>query len=182
LLGALTPSEFKRRFLAHVRALSGLDALPDLRERLREFVTFDREVLEAYGLRASDVDFLVASGLPRGASTFLSFAAYSHAQLEELYAQWELPSTLFPLGHNGSGDPLGIELSSHAIVLLKHDDGMRRVFINSSIPRFAESLCLFQELRAAKRLGELLAQLQVFDSDVAAAGSMWPAEVSAETE
>jgi hypothetical protein len=181
LSDALTPSEFHRRFRAHVLSLPELDTVPELREQLSEFVSFDRLILEEYSLNASEIDFLVQGGLPQSASPFLSFAAYPRRRLAEMYDQCDLLRTLFPLGHNGSGDPLGIELSSHAVVYLNHDDGMRRVFINSSVPRFAESLCMYQELLAANHLGQFLAQIEAIDRDAVAVGTMWYTEVVAGT-
>jgi hypothetical protein len=86
------------------------------------------------------------------------------------------------LGSNGSGDPIVIELSSRAIAYLNHDDGMRRVFINSSVATFAESLLLFQEAQIDGAFASLPARLASLDAAAAGPDTMWAREISLENE
>jgi hypothetical protein len=167
--------EFKARYLAQVRRTC-VDAPPELLADLLQFVSFDRVVLERYGLGTEEVRFLTSAGLPREAAPFLGFDAYSEAELENLYESSFAPRDLFPLGSNGSGDPLGIELPSGAVVYLNHDDGMGRVFVNSSLSQFAESLVLYQELRHSRELHALLERIAAIDPPAISDGSMWRIE------
>jgi hypothetical protein len=164
--------QFKTRYLAHVRRAC-VDAPPELLADLSEFVSFDPVVLENNALRSDEISFLTSGGLPHSAAPYLSFQSHSDADLEHLYEIRWCPRTLFPLGSTGEGDPLGIELSSHAVVYLNHDDDMRRVFINSSLSSFAESLVWYQELRHTRQLGRLLEKISVFDPQATVEGSMW---------
>jgi SUKH-4 immunity protein len=177
-LAVMGPEEFQQRFKAHIAADSVSVEMPDLARELSEFVTFDPDLLERYRLSADDIVFLSKAGLPRQAAPFLGFSAYAEKDLENLYTVGYLPRTLFPLGSNGSGDPLGIELRSRAIVYLNHDDGMRRILINSSLSQFAESLCAYQEARRAGTLKEFLRGLEAMDSPAAIPGAMWHTEIA----
>lgn len=174
----MTPSEFRYRFIAHILADEDLASDPELLQRLTEFVSFDRSLLLQHGVPQTAADFLCESGLPRDAAPFLGFEAYPAAEIAELYDLYDMPRTLYPIGSNGFGDPLGIELSSGAVVYFNHDCDMQRVFINTSVEHFALSLCWYQELRNQRKLDQLLAIVRQFDPPGAAEGTMWHAEAA----
>lgn len=176
----MNPEEFRSRFIAKVRSIFA--DMPNLADRQAEFLSFDSASLIEFGIHPDDVSFLVAAGLPKQAAPFLNFTAYSREELRDLYDLYDMPSNLFPLGCTGSGDPLGIELSSRAIIYLNHDDQNRRVFINSTLERFSESLCLYQEARSEGTLDSFLDRLSVFDAACAQNDSMWPFEIACELE
>ena len=163
---------FKDRYLAH-RLKTCVNASPEMLADLTAFVSFDKAVLKRYGLGTAEVRFLTSAGLPRDAAPFLSFSVYSEGRLESLYENGFCPRSLYLLGGNSSGDPLGIELPSHAVVYLNHDNGMNRVLINSSLAKFAESLAWYQELRHSRELHTLLERIAVFDPPAISAGTMW---------
>ena len=172
----MTPSEFRQQFVASVLTDLDLDQVPELKERLSEFVYFARETLVAHGVGDLAADFLSDGGLPQDAAPFLTFAAYSEQQLAQLHEVYGMPRGIFPLGANGSGDPLGVELSSQAIVFLNHDANMERVFVNSSMQQFAESLLCYQLLLRQGKAHELLERLQSIDPPATRAGTMWHSE------
>lgn len=174
----MTPSEFRQQFVASVLTDPDLDQVPELKERLSEFVFFARETLVAHGVRGSAADFLSEGGLPQDAAPFLTFTAYSERELTQLFELYEMPREIFPLGANGSGDPLGVELSSQAIVYLNHDANMQRVFINSSMHQFADSLLCYQLLLRQGRPYELLERLRSIDPAATRAGTMWHSEAA----
>lgn len=175
---SMTPIEFQKQYLADVLSDTEIACHPELVNRLCEFILFERETLLAYGIDEAAVGFLVDGGLPADAAPSLSFERYSRQKLEELYDLYDLPRSLFPLGHNGSGDPLGIETSSRAVVYMNHDAQMQRVFVNSSVAQFAESLLLYQRLLKARKVEELLEQLRMIDPAAAVEGTMWHAEAN----
>lgn len=133
----MTPAEFKSQYIA---------SLPEVPEELREeldlerFVAFPADRVAALGISPEDTALLAEVGLPANASPYLNFDLDSNHQLA--------PVDGFPrmraIGINGCGDCLSIDMDrSGEVVYLNHDDQMRRVFINSSVSLFAESLCLF---------------------------------------
>jgi hypothetical protein len=172
----MSPIEFRQQFLSHIASNEGLVGFPELRETLAEFVAFDRALLLDNRVPTDAVDFLCASGLPRQAAPYLAFEAYSAAKLADLYDLCDMPRTLYPLGANGSGDPLGIELSSGAVVFLNHDNDLRRVFINSSVGQFAACLCLCQEYFTQRDSEHFMAMVQQLDPQAVAEGAMWRIE------
>ncbi|MDQ0070541.1 hypothetical protein J2W34_002326 [Variovorax boronicumulans] len=172
----MTPIEFRQQFISNALANPGIEQIPELKEQLSKFVQFDRETLVVRGIDQSAADFLAEGGLPQDAAPYLNFNAYSEQELKDLYDLYEMPKEIFPIGANGSGDPLGIEISSQAIVFLNHDANMQRVFINSSIQQFAQSLLCYQQLLKQGQGHELLERLQSIDPVATKAGSMWHAE------
>lgn len=176
----MEPLEFKHRFVVCVRANPLFVEHPDLVMRLSEFISFDVDVLAEFGVHPQDARFLALAGLPRQSAPFLDFVSHSADESHKLYDVYDMPATLFPLGGNGSGDPLGIELSSRAVVYLNHDDDMRRVFINSNISKFAEALCLYQEAQVGGTMNFLLERLAGIDLECIQPGAMWRMEIDSD--
>ncbi|MHA6195670.1 SMI1/KNR4 family protein [Pseudomonas wadenswilerensis] len=165
-------NNFKKRFSASVTETD-----PAL--HFEEFVSFDAESLPTC-LPREDSSFLTTQGLPCDAAPFLSFYAYSQSEIESRLKIFGLPESCFPIGHNGSGDVVAIDMDSRQVVFFNHDFHNERVLINSSLPQFAESLCIFKEHFENKSMADCLVAIAAIDPQAAEPGSMWQAEVSAE--
>jgi hypothetical protein len=169
----MTAQDFKPRFLAALPTMPvGLDL------HLDEFVVFENADLS--GLAEEDAVFLVTQGLPRDASPFLSFAAYTQDEIEQRLETFALPQNIFPIGHNGSGDILAIDKDSGEVVYFNHDANNLRVFINSSLLQFAECLCVYQEHLISEKMRQCIVAIAAVDSAAALTSSMWNSEIIAE--
>ena len=167
-------ANFKDRFISSLPAVP-----PDLDLRLNEFVVFDANVIPVR-LAKEDSCLLVEHGLPRDAAPFLSFHAYSPSEIDSHKQHFGTPESYFPIGHNGSGDILAIDTDSREVVYFNHDNHNQRVFINSSVRQFAESLCIYQEHLGKGAMANCLGAIAAIDTRAATTGSMWQAEVSSE--
>ncbi|MBC3303093.1 SUKH-4 family immunity protein [Pseudomonas sp. SWRI18] len=165
---------FKNRFVASLPKIpAGLDL------HLDEFVLFDSESLP-HRLAREDSSFLAAQGLPRDAAPFLSFYAYSQSEIESRVHIFGLPKSYFPIGHNGSGDVIAIDMDSRHVICFNHDHYNESVFINSSLAQFAQSLCIYQEHLTTETMANCLDAIATIDSRATDLGSMWQTEVSSE--
>jgi len=166
---------FKKRFL---------DALPEIPPGidlgLDEFVTYDKSTISI--LERADSEFLNEVGMPASASPFLSFYSYTSAEISELYKSSALQNSYFPFGANGSGDILAIDLKSNEIVYFNHDNNNERVFINSSLNQFTESLCVFQQSLTNSSVNQCAELISKIDSSAIVANTMWYAEIQSELE
>jgi hypothetical protein len=165
---------FKDRFIA---SLPTVPAGYDL--HLDAFVVYDSGTLPAR-LAKEDAEFLAIQGLPRQAPPFLAFYAYSQPEIESFKRSFAIPESCFPIGHNGSGDALVIYMDSREVVYFNHDNYDDRVFINSSLPQFAESLCIYQEHVRKRAMANCLDAITTIDSRAAGLGTMWRFEVDSE--
>ncbi|NKI71064.1 hypothetical protein GN109_16685 [Collimonas pratensis] len=172
----MTPVEFRKRFLTRLVAFSNMPK--EVSARLSAFVHFDEALLFKFSLTHADIEFLTQYGLPRDAAPFLNFNAYSEHELDDMRALRGVPKNFFPIGQNGSGDMLGIDISSREVVYLNHDRDMERVFVNTSLYQFAECLCLYQEHSLAKTMVNCLSDIQRVDSNAAEKNTMWATEVT----
>ena len=167
--------EFKRRYI------KSLPSVPEeLNLKLDEFVLFDSQTLESSGLSEKDKEFLLEAGLPRDASPFLTFQAYSLNDISKRKEVFGIDETFFPIGHNGSGDPIVIDTKSGEVLYFNHDNYMKKVFINSSLKQFAESLCVQQENRTSNTLNKCLAEISYIDAPAAEKETMWYSEIQME--
>ncbi|MGB4810898.1 MAG: SUKH-4 family immunity protein [Methylophilaceae bacterium] len=163
-----------------IRFISTPPVPPELNLHLDEFVEFSQHNLSS--LAQEDRAFLASQGLPRDASPFLSFAAYSQAEIAERIETFALTTNLFPIGHNGSGDVIAIDKSSREVVYFNHDMYNLRVFINSSLPLFAECLCIYQEHLHNKKMHSCLMAIETIDMAAARTDGMWSAEIKQSME
>jgi SUKH-4 immunity protein len=163
----MTPSEFKSRF---IELLPPIPAELDL--NVGEFVTFPADLARA--LRVSDLDrsFLTDSGLPWDAAPFLSFDPdYALAPVDGL------PGSAI-IGHNGSGDMICIDQAADgAVVYYNHDNHMERVFVNSSLSQFAESLCAYSAYRQSKDKQDFFLAMLKIDPDAIVPRAFWACEL-----
>jgi hypothetical protein len=165
---------FKDRFIASLPEIPA-----DLDLHLDEFVVFDPNLIPR-SLTKEESDLLTRQGLPRDASPFLSFHAYSRNEIESRKEIFGIPEFCFPIGHNGSGDVLVIDMNNQEIIYFNHDNYNERVFINSSILQFAESLCIYQEHRTKRTMVNFLDAIASIDSKASNPGTMWQAEANME--
>lgn len=172
----MTPAEFRKRLLTRLVAFSNMQK--EVSAQMSAFVHFDDALLSKFSLTRADIEFLTQYGLPRDAAPFLNFNAYSERELDDMYALHGVPKNFFPIGQNGSGDMLGIEILSREVVYLNHDRHMERVFVNTSLYQFAECLCLYQEHSLAKTLVNCLSDIQTIDSKAADKNAMWATEAT----
>lgn len=161
------------------RLIGGLPAVPpELDLRLDEFVRFEANNLHL--LAQEDTEFLITQGLPRQASPFLSFSAFSETEIQELIEMSALQSHYFPIGQNGSGDLVAIDLDSREVVYFNHDSNNCRIFINSTVSQFAECLCIYQEHLIANKMVNCLAVIGKIDGKSVVEGNMWNSEIMTE--
>jgi hypothetical protein len=144
--------------------------------------------------------FLMTAGLPASAAPYLSFEAPSPpselTRVSEVYSR--LPDRFGryrQIGSTGSGDPVALDEGQNGeVVYLNHDDGFRRILVNTCVTRLAECLLAYRrmvddsnavngenwldgtvplECRAA-----LERELRLIDPAAMQAGCMWADEVA----
>jgi len=166
---------FRERFLVTLPEIpSGLDL------GLDKFVTYDESTLSI--LDNEDSKFLNEFGMPANASPFLSFHSYSTVEISELYNSSILNESYFPFGANGSGDILAIDLKTKEVVYFNHDSDNERVFINSSLNKFAESLCIFQQCLTNSAINTCALLISKIDPSAVRVDTMWHCEIQSEIE
>lgn len=134
-------SEFQTRLRAALPEIP-----PDLDFDPGEFVVFDEDVLASSELRPEDRDFLLEAGMPCSSAPFLDFHAHALSRSEVEKLRMVLPEgSYFPIGFNNYGDIIVIDCPFREVVYFNHDFDNLRVFINSSLETFAESLCVYRE-------------------------------------
>src|SRR5262245_16094323 len=125
-MSAITPQEFKTRYLENIPLLP--PDLPELRRRFEEFIHFPDSVVQGLNISQSDKAILSSSGLPKSAAPFLAFGLSPDRILQPLSNALELSdsySRFRMIGHNGSGDMLCIdEQDEGSVVYLNHDNNM----------------------------------------------------------
>ncbi|MCG7500165.1 SUKH-4 family immunity protein [Vibrio sp. Of7-15] len=155
--------DLKRRF---INSLPEVPIALDL--GLDEFVSLSEEKLSTYNLKDEDIEILSKVGLPIDAPPSLSFR--NCGSLVENGA--------LILGNNGFGDPICLDLLTGEVVCFMHDSNMERVFINSSLKLFLESLCIYQEHLRSGSLMNCLNSLSEIDIGVANKENYWAYEIS----
>jgi hypothetical protein len=163
--------EFRTRFLA---ALPKIPA--ELEIDLSTFVMYSDEGCTLQHLPADDRRWLQVVGLPEAAAPFLDFSTGS------AFPKGNLPAGFIYLGSTSWGDPICIESESGRIMRLDHEAGMRAFLINSSLPLFAECLCLFQEHRVKRSMSRCLAEMAALDPVALEASDFWRAEIAGDKE
>lgn len=141
--------------------------------KLGEFSEFYAEVLETEKLNEIDIKFLIEGGLPCEAAPFLNFKAYSSSEIAELRSDYNINNNFFPLGHDGSGNPIVIDKTSKEIIYLDHDNNMNKVLINSTLPLFAQSLCIYQKNWVNKSMLNCLNEIEAIDPSIKNTKAMW---------
>ncbi|WP_321781745.1 SUKH-4 family immunity protein [Burkholderia pyrrocinia] len=130
-------------------------------------------------LNGNIVNALMEEGLPRTAPPFLSFSNYSASEIADLHGNGVIPEKFVPLGQNGPGDVLGIDAATNEVLYFNHDASNLRVFINSTLALFLESLCIYQEHLHGGTMPSCLGAIAKIDPPAARPPSMWCAETRA---
>lgn len=171
----MTPAEFKERFKkAHPPIPEGIDV------DFFKFRTFPKERLDELKIDAPSLALMRDVGFPEEAAPFLSFNGNEKTVLQKLTSVFSSLGAEYEkykiLGTNGSGDFICIDESDGSVVYLNHDSNMRRVFINSSLIKFAESLCLMAEAFHSNNANDFIGSLSRLDPPAVYEGTMWPVE------
>ena len=166
----MNPKEFIERFTE-----AQPDLPPDIDLDLAVFHPFPTKQVMALPISNIAQEYLL-SGLPEDATPYLSFFSSLQRFTDiDPYLGDEF-SDFIALGHNGSGDHICLDLRDGRIVYHNHDNGMQEVFINSSIEKFAEALCLFAESALVDYASPFLEDLERIDPRAVAPGAMWPSD------
>lgn len=165
----MTPSEFRSRFIKLLPAVPA-----DLDLQLDCFVTYPPERVHTLRLPDEHKAFLSESGLPADAAPFLNFECGTRALTSQ-----EGVADSYVIGSNNYGDSICLDVAAGgAVVYYNHDDRMKRVFMNSSLPLFAESLCAFAEFMQSKDQAAFVEQLNAIDPPACAPDAFWKVEAA----
>lgn len=131
----------------------------DLINDLTEVVLYPAEAVLQLNIPEDAREFLTHTGLPDSAAPFLSFSVPESGEpLPTVAEQSGLGSEYAAyavIGHSGSGDPIAIATDgSGTVVCFNHDNDFEKVFVNTSVRQFAESLKAYAEfVRKTRQLG-----------------------------
>ncbi|MCZ6834414.1 MAG: SUKH-4 family immunity protein [Planctomycetota bacterium] len=177
----MNPTEFQIRFS---KSIGESPQNPGIEESF--FRSFPEESINLLQIAEEDKRILREVGFPKDAAPFLSFTFGIDEILQNLSviddAYGVEFNTFKTFGHTGSGDVICIDESDGSIVYLNHDRNMERVFINSSLPKFAESLCLMAEAIESDYEFEFMNELAKVDPPAIASEAMWTEEYEAMKE
>ncbi|UJB70629.1 SUKH-4 family immunity protein [Acaryochloris sp. 'Moss Beach'] len=163
----MTPSEFKSRFIKSLPPIP-----PNIELELDRFIIYSPERVSLLGIPDEHKAFLLESGLPADAAPFLNFNNDDHS-LTELEG---FPSS-YIIGSNNYGDAICLDVADGGtVVSYNHDNMMKRVFMNSSLPLFAETLCAFSTLMRTKDEASFTTRLRLIDPVALSPDSFWTTE------
>lgn len=166
----MTPQEFKTRFIELLPSVP-----PDIDLELDRFVTFPAERVASLRIPEEHKAYLTESGLPADAAPFLNFDTKIDQSLTALEG---FPDTAI-IGSNNHGDAICLDMSDNgAVVYYNHDNMMKRVFMNSSLPLFAECLCAFSSLIQTKDRESFTRHVTSIDPDALASDAFWTTEAA----
>jgi hypothetical protein len=166
----MNPEEFRKRYLSLLPPVP-----PELDLNIDEFVQFSTTKVAQFNIPQVDKDLLTVSGLPADAAPFLSFGLTYETVLEPL---GELPHCKV-IGHNSYGDMICIdEFDGGSVVYFNHDQGMARVFMNSSVRSLALSLCAYSEFRQTQDGERCRRAIFEYDQRAMEGNSFWAVEMS----
>ena len=175
----MTPPEFKSRYLEGLRA--GFRHAPEevwakLEERLTDFFTYPGELLERSSLPQKEMEFLGQVGLPREAAPGLNFT-----NLYEIQPRLEnhpFFKDYFPLGMASEGRLVVIDKETGYLLFFDlSEEDLQPALVNSSLEKFAECLCLFQEYRDRNDLDSCMDAMRDVDPMLREYYGFWDEEV-----
>ena len=115
-------------------------------------IRFSAECVGRLRIAGNAKRFLIRAGLPKSAAPFLTFdnpGMPPFLTVPEVYTGAAVPPRYKVIGEDGGGGPICIdEDGKGTVVVLDCENGFRRTFVNSSIPRFAESLLAYRSFIA----------------------------------
>jgi hypothetical protein len=174
----MTPQEFKNRYLTGLME-SFKDAPGETRVKLEqefsEFITFPPEMLERFSLSPENRDFLSRVGLPKAAAPALNFR--NMYELQPKFEAHPFFGDFFVLGGGSGQSLLAIDKESEEVVCLDlASEEVDIAFVNESLEKFAECLCLFQEHRDRNEIDLCFEAMCRVDPKLAEYGSFWEEE------
>ncbi|PHR88855.1 MAG: hypothetical protein COA78_36175 [Blastopirellula sp.] len=149
----------------------------DIREDVSQLIYFDYNTLVNNGVLKETAQFLSTEGFPENSAPFLSFSISDDSKIESLLNGIDDSTNYYPIGSNGSGDIIAVQKDNDNIVYFNHDDFHKKIFINSNIRKFFDSLYLFQESKINKVESLSINDFIKIDSNCNSKNSMWPNEV-----
>jgi hypothetical protein len=111
------------------------DDLPDLREEVAEFVTYQAAAEWAVEWPGDNVAFLRNVGLPASAPTMLEFRAPAETDSEHVF-----------IGSNNYGDRIVVLKASGNVASINHDCSDRIEYMNRDAISLFKSICAFADL------------------------------------
>ncbi|BDS07339.1 hypothetical protein NT6N_23790 [Oceaniferula spumae] len=151
------------------------DLPSDIDIELAVFHPFHVDEVKVLPISEVDKEFLLV-GLPEDATPYLSFFPSLRRFVDIDPYLGDDFSAFIALGHNGSGDYICLDTRDGKIIYHNHDNGMQEVFINSSIEKFAETLCLFAESALVNYASPFLKDLGSIDPPAVEPSAMWFSE------
>ncbi len=126
-----------------------------------KLIKYPTEIVEKLSIPEDSKLFLIEAGLPSSAAPFLSFGPVSvEKPLISASRLWGLPESFScyrVIGSTGFGDSICIDESENGIIIyLDHEVGFKKIFINSSVMKLAESLLAYRHFveRTIKERGQ----------------------------
>ena len=158
-------------------------------------VPFIPNSLDGSDLPARTKAFLETTGLPRRAGPYLVFYGGQPFRVSEQWNQDSANFRFWAIGSDGYGSPIAVEEPTGEVVLLDHDCGFKRVFMNSSVAKLGEFLLAYRSFvfsvidrwgsnallegrYALQPLQKFATQLAVIDPPAMEEGCWWSAEVA----
>lgn len=156
----LSSAEFRERF----RRASGRGN--------QQFEHFDLTSLRQAGVDTNVAEFLVSSGLPSQIALVGTFGQFDPEEIDT----WRLsgmPTQRHPIGRNGLLSFIAIEPTTGRIFSIS-TDWRREHLVNSSMPQFAECLCLIAERTDGEDWATFLELIAQIDAPAAQPECFWP--------
>ncbi|MDA8414706.1 MAG: SUKH-4 family immunity protein [Desulfobacteraceae bacterium] len=110
---------------------------------------YRRESLCDLDIPENEKEFLEVVGLPDSAATFLCFEKNVNEKLKSVSEIWNLSEEFERykvIGFNGSGESIAVDSTNGEVSYFNHDDGFKKVMMNTSVTCLAECLAKFMWL------------------------------------
>jgi len=111
-------------------------------------IDYDIANINSLALSKETKNFLIETGLPESAASFLNYESSSKwgsTGLTEKFGLNSYDKMYIYLGFTGTGDLICVDEKSGEVLSLDHENEKNNMFINSSIPQLAECLLEYSE-------------------------------------
>ncbi|MFW2178254.1 MULTISPECIES: hypothetical protein [unclassified Moraxella] len=165
---------FQQEYLA-ILLPSIPDELAELKEELSEFIYWDDSQFQDDYQAKDSIKFLVEQGLPRQASPYLGFKNYHQSDIMQIQQNSNLQSHHFPIGADGSGNVIFVDMADGQIYLSDHDNNDEVIFINNSLEQLGKCICGYD--KGYKSLKDLM-MYQAIDNKIGERRDFWQVELA----